>query len=612
MSLDKLGKALNLPMEIRKKECGIIYTYFKPENYGLRCTVESYLSESKGIMKREDMKEVLCGISKYNEADDTFEPWELYCYYLHFDVISLACGLYVYQDIGIELSNNYLQKNNIEVELDPLSFITKSSFSKSLAQHGGVFDNTYEYSGNIRRYIMQSIRGGRVACHPEFEGKITMASSSGIMYMDAVSEYPSAMVQICEDLGGLPTGPAHIMVSKDCISDPSTMYYIAKIRITAIKQKLIFSYPIIARKIPGSQSIDYIQDLPDGQPFEVTIGKIDLEEYIKFHKVEFEFISGLKWLKTTDPNPEWGAMINHLFEQRKIYKKAGNTPMSNQIKDNMNSQYGSCITKMHDFKHTILSKSRTDVNRAVANIFHSIIEMYDLGKVIQLKRANIDTGFVSCLAGSIVLCMSRRINNRLLSTLEACGVYALYGDTDSCMFDSMFLPLIREEYKRQHNLELEGSELGQFHSDFESIPGCIDDNAIRSSKMYLVGKKMYCHDTYGPGPDNTIVYGRQFKCKGVPKKSIEYAALTKQPGDLHLGISTIYSELVPMESDYDSEGQVIDRSIPFLCNPYGSVRFVYAKDRTVRTPSQNYFRKISRKPIRNSGIMTLDNTQLLN
>lgn len=605
MSLDKLGKALNLPLEIRKKECGIIYTYFKPENYGQRCNVNDYIASSMNTLKREDMKDVLSTISKFNASDDTFEPWELYCYYLHFDILSLACGLYVYQDTGIQLSRMYLEKNNIDIELDPLSFITKSSFSKSMAQHGGVFDETFEYCGNLRRYIMQSIRGGRVACHPEFEGKITEASESGIIYMDAVSEYPSAMVQICEDLGGLPTGPAHLMVSKDCMSDPMTMYYIAKIRITAIPRKLIFSYPIIARKDPHSQSIDYIQDLPDGKPFEVTIGKIDLEEYIKFHQVEFEFISGIKWLKNTAPNPEWGQMITHLFNQRKIYKKAGNIPMSNQIKDNMNSQYGSCITKMHDFKHTILTKTREDVNQAIANIFHSIIEIYDLGKVLQLKRSNMDTGFVSCLAGSIVLCMSRRINNRLLSTLENCGVYALYGDTDSCMFDSMFLPLIRDEYKRQHNLELEGSELGQFHSDFESIQGCIDDNAIRSKRLYLVGKKIYCHETYGPTHNGSIVHGRQFKCKGIPKKSIEYAALTKNPDDIIMGISTIYSELVPLESDYDEEGKVIDRSIPFLCNPYGSVRFVYAKNRTVRTPSQAFFRKISRKPVRHSEIMKL-------
>jgi hypothetical protein len=76
------------------------------------------------------------------------------------------------------------------------------------------------------------------------------------------------------------------------------------------------------------------------------------------------------------------------------------------------------------------------------------------------------------------------------------------------------------------------------------------------------------------------------------------------------GISIIYSELVPVQSDFDAEGEVIDRSIPFLCNPYGSVRFVYAKDRTVRTPSEHYFRKISRKPIRNSEIMRLGVSQL--
>jgi hypothetical protein len=602
MSLSMMSSALNLPNGISKKECGVNYDYFSPDNFDTRCSVSSYIDQADGKFDREEITSILNETSQYDNNTDTFSPWHLYRHYLHFDVLVLACALYVYQSTGIELSASYLQN---ETELDPLSFVTKSSFSKSLARQGGVFDHSYEYCGALRQFIMSSIRGGRVACHPEFEGKLTYASPSGIMYMDAVSEYPSAMVQMCDDYGGFPTGPASIMDSIDCIHDPKTFYYIVQISITEIPRKVLYSYPIIAYKAPNGETVDYIQDLPDGKPFEVTIGKIDLEEYIRFHDIKFNFISGIKWLRTTSPNPEWGNMIRHLFDQRKIYKKAGNIPMSNQIKNNMNSQYGSSIPKIKEYTFTMLSKGRPDLEQAIANIFHSIIEFYDLGKTVQLKRTKLDMTYTSCLFGSIVLCMSRRINNRLLYALEQSQVYALYGDTDSCMFDSQFLPIIREEYKRLWNMDLEGSELGQFHSDFEAIPGCINNDEIRSSKMWLVGKKIYCHETYGPGPNGTTVYGRQYKCKGVPKKSIDYAADVINPEDFMAGISSLYDRLIPQSSDYDADGELIDRSVAFLCNPYGSVRFVYAKDRTVMTPTEPFFRKVSRKPVRDFEIMRL-------
>jgi hypothetical protein len=595
MSLSTMSTALNLPEGISKKECGIDYNYFNPENFDARCSVDEYVYQSMEKFTRHDLTTVLNETSQFDEATDTFSPWQLYRYYLHFDVIVLACGLYIYQSTGIELADRYLKN---DIVLDPLSYVTKSSFSKSLARHGGVFDNTYEYSGTLRRFIMTSIRGGRVSCHPDFEGKITHASKSGIMYMDAVSEYPSAMVQMCDDYGGFPTGPAVLMNSADCMTDTNTFYYIVCIRITEIPRKVIFSYPIIAYKDPNSAAVDYIQDLPNGQPFQVVIGKIDLEEYIRFHDIKFQFVNGIKWLKSYAPNNEWGNMIKHLFEQRKVYKKAGNIPMSNMIKNNMNSQYGSTIPKMKDYSFTMLSKGRADLEQALANIFHSVIEFYDLGKTIQVKRTKLDITHTSCLFGSIVLCMSRRINNRLLYALEESQVYALYGDTDSCMFDSQFLPLIRDNYRRLWNMELEGSGLGQFHSDFEAIPGCIDNDAIRSSKMWLVGKKIYAHETYGPGPDGTTVYGRQYKCKGVPKKAVDNVAEHLNSNNFLDGISQVYDLLTPQESDYDTDGSLIDRSVTFLCNPYGSVRFVYAKDRTVMTPSEPFFRKVSRKPLR--------------
>jgi hypothetical protein len=84
----------------------------------------------------------------------------------------------------------------------------------------------------------------------------------------------------------------------------------------------------------------------------------------------------------------------------------------------------------------------------------------------------------------------------------------------------------------------------------------------------------------------------------VPKKAVDNVAEHLNSNNFLDGISQVYDLLTPQESDYDTDGSLIDRSVTFLCNPYGSVRFVYAKDRTVMTPSEPFFRKVSRKPLR--------------
>jgi hypothetical protein len=620
MGIKSMAKAFDLPSGISKKEMGVAYDYYNRDNLYKETSVDFYMFSMRTQVDRTEFVELLRAIPEAklrwdeDSESEVFCPWGFYRYYLYFDVLSLSAALYKYSVCGKALATDYIEDIEDIETFNPLAFLTKSSFSRYLSSSGGTFENSFEYCGLLRSFIMQSLRGGRVCGHPEFIGRQIEANDSGILYFDGVSLYPSAIRLFCEEQGGFPTGKARLLPRRPVLTDPKYKYYVVTIRITAIPKKMVYSIPIIALHNKKTSSVDYIQDLPDGKAFYVTVGKVDLEDYIKFHNIEFTVIEGVYWSSSSPPNKTWGDMMNFLFNSRLAYKDQKNTSMSNMIKLAMNSQYGSTIVKTHDTKHTLLDKSRPDLNQAVYNIFHSIVEMYDIGQVLQVKRAQVDMSFNSCLFGTIVVSMARRIMNRVMWSMEHTQTYCLYTDTDSLMFDAGKLDDITVHYEAEFKSKLVGTQLGQFHSDFESIPGCAD-STVRSAKLYLVAKKIYCHELYGYNTQGEMIESRQFKCKGIPKKAMEAKALTMNP-DLNMGISELYALLTPEEADIsdsesdEEEGGIIEspdeksRGISILCNP-DSARFIYTKNKGVSTPYDNFYRRIKRKALRGLTSATL-------
>jgi hypothetical protein len=614
MSIKMMSKAFDLPAEINKKEIGIAYDYFDRSNLDAETSIEYYLFHCREKVDKEEfitaLRENDIKITWHEEHETyIFNPWDLYRFYLFFDVLTLSASLFKYASCGKQMASDYLEDiDNIE-HFNPLSFLTKSSFSRYLSSVGGTFDDSYEYCGLLRAFIMQSLRGGRVTAHPEFVGRQIEANENGILYFDGVSLYPSAIKAFCQEYGGFPTGPAHLLPPSPNLKNPKYFYYVVTIRITNIPKKMRYAVPIIALRNPKAGTVDYIQDLPENKPFIVTVGKVDLEDYIQFHNIKFTVIEGVYWSTTDHPNNTWGTMMDFLFESRLQYKAQRNSAMSNMLKLCMNSQYGSTIVKTHNTKNTLLDKSRADIDSAIYNIFHSIIEMYDIGQVLQVKRTQLDISHNSCLFGTIVVSMARRLMNRVMWAMEHTQTHCLYTDTDSLMFDAGKLDDITRYYEREYKTLLIGTQLGQFHSDFESVPGC-DDSTVRSSKLYLVAKKIYCHELYGFDEKGNRIESRQFKCKGIPKKAIEAKALSLYPNDLNKGISTIYEALTPTEvdrvsldeEDEDDEEQLfledkkVDRGLSILCNP-NAARFVYQKNKSVSTPYTAFYRRVKRKPL---------------
>ena len=197
------------------------------------------------------------------------------------------------------------------------------------------FDNIYQVKGNLRDYLAKAVYGGRVACLMSERMKTI---NKIINDYDACSLYPSAIYRLCQEYG-LPEGLAkqitNEMRNKE-ILDTKT-YYVVTVNIKKINKKQ--QIPFIAmRKKNGI--LDYVNEVPQ-EGYKCVIDKITLEDYIKFHEIEYEILDGVYYDEGF--NKKFGEVIHKLYEDRLVEKKKG-TPegkiMQLILKLMMNSAYG--------------------------------------------------------------------------------------------------------------------------------------------------------------------------------------------------------------------------------------------------------------------------------
>jgi hypothetical protein len=129
------------------------------------------------------------------------------------------------------------------------------------------------------------------------------------------------------------------------------------------------------------------------------------------------------------------------------------------------------------------------------------------------------------LLGVQVLSMSKRIMNEVMTTAEDLDIKIYYQDTDSIHIKQEDLPLLADKFKDKYNRELIGSDLGQFHSDFDSIASSeqIKEAAsqgvkyqVWSKKLIALGKKSYLDIL----EDNLGNIGYHARMKGVPNQCL--------------------------------------------------------------------------------------------
>jgi hypothetical protein len=183
----------------------------------------------------------------------------------------------------------------------------------------GSFDGIYEMNGSLRAYQSQAVAGGRVMLNPKYAGTHCRGKFA---YLDAIGLYPSAIVFQCEELGGFPTGPAQLLAPSQLSYDflrRETSEYTVDVKITAIgKRQDSIPFVLFRRE---DKTMDYVNELPEGNAFVATVDKVTLEDWIEFHQIEFEIVRGIYW--TGPLNNVFGLVQRKLHAERDICKKSG-------------------------------------------------------------------------------------------------------------------------------------------------------------------------------------------------------------------------------------------------------------------------------------------------
>ena len=580
ISLSKFSSTFGL--NIHKQEA-IAYKYYTVDNINcVNVSIEKYKEcfdkESDKILFEEiinNNKEI------FKVVNNSFDATAYYKYYLEYDCLVLKQGLQKYVKIIEEITG----RNNKE-KLKLHDSLTISSLTNKYMGVNGAFDDVYTVSANLRSYISEAIYGGRVNACKDFKMKVI---DEEINDFDGVSLYPSAIHRMCKEMG-IPKGMAKKIIKFNINED----YFIGRFKITKINKRQ--QNPFIAQKTKNG--IDYLNEVENNEPIIVTIDKITLEDYIKFHKIEYEFVDGVYWNEGF--NKTMGALIYDLFtsrlEYKSLMKKLDDTSdeyarynvLQEIIKLMMNSSYGKTILKKTDTKTTFIdntsynkeTKTYGDENKKIEsyiyNNFNTIKQYTKINDTqTEVLQNTIDLSFNLAHVGVLILSYSKRIMNEVMALASDNNIDVFYQDTDSMHLRNKDIPLLEALYLKEYKRPLIGSDLCQFHSDFK-LEGAAKNAEILSKQSIFLGKKSYIDLLKSKNDKGEIITGFHKRMKGISEDALKYAAAKDFKGD--------YFKLY--------EYLLTGAKYEFILNPYKhSVSFEYVQG-GIRSRGYQEFKRI--------------------
>ena len=432
----------------------------------------------------------------------------------HFDMLKY-CEFYCQQDVNVlRIGFNAFRKAALKdpINLDIFQCATAPSLAQAYLDREVFYPNgnLYKLSGHVRDFIMKAIYGGRCMTKQNKRWRIETKLDD----FDACSLYPSAMARLFT-IEGLPKViPEEWLKDKNYLlthsfeedqltptKDKFISYYIVEIEIT--KVGIHRDFPLIVKrdKEGGNRNVN--------EPCRCVVDMIDLEDKIKYQKIEYELIRGYYWDGNRDHRIR--DTIKKLFSLRAEYKKQGNS-IQQVIKLIMNSGYGKSIQKPIPDEYKYITKDK--IEHYMYEHWHNIIEVrqIDQSKTFMVKMNKIvDSQFNNCVFGVSVLSMSKRIMNEVMCLAEDLGINIYYQDTDSVHIEHDKLPILANEYKRLHGRELIGEDtIGCFHNDFDELK-----DAFTTIHISL-GKKMY----YDGLANDKGGKAEHFRMKGIPNSVI--------------------------------------------------------------------------------------------
>jgi len=475
----------------------------------------------------------------YQGFVDIIEYSKIYC---EKDVEVLKLG---YEKFGTMLKEN--------CDLNVIDFMSSAQLAHQYMLNKKVFDDVCEVSSTPRDYIMKCMVGGRTMCANNKKHHI----KARIQDFDAVSLYPSAMYR----LGGYLKGKPKVLTELNYDFLKKCDGYFIQIRVKKVNKN--FAFPLMS----------YIND--DGvriftnEPKEnLYVCKIQLEDLIEFHNIEFEIIDGYYYDEGRNNNLR--DVIDFVFNERLKMKKQKN-PLQEIYKLIMNSAYGKTLQKSHP--EQVEFKNENDIDKFIDknyNYIKSYQELYSKGsfkKYIVKMEKGIEEHFNNAPAGVEVLAMSKRIMNEVMCLAEDNGLEIYYQDTDSMHIKECDIKTLAEKYEQLYHRELIGKNMGQFHSDFDSD---VIKEDIHATESIFLGKKCYIDKLEGKDENGNAVVDYHIRMKGVSNNAIKHKAKIEKRNFIE-----IYKSLL------DCNKELFD-----LCCGGEKINFEYNSNYTITTKKE--------------------------
>ena len=575
-ALAKFAENFKLPDKYKKKEA-IAYSYYTPANHDVQINTSEYrklLSEDeKKIFDRNVVNCISYMKVNGDEIVETFNPLTYYKDYLKLDCLVLKYGMQKFNKIILKITDK---------KLSIYDKLTISSLTDAYMIINGAYDGVYEVKGNLREYISKAVYGGRVCVNEKYKKKVIEGKISDY---DGVSLYPSAINRLCREVG-LPKGMAK-RFSENQISYANTQnsgekvwrdttYAVMTVRITKVNKTQ--QIPFIAYKDSKEGSTQYLNTPP---PEDLIIDKFTLEDYIKFHQIEYKILDGVYW--NEGGNKKMGELVQKLFNER-LKHKDENKALGNTLKLMLNSAYGKTILKKSNSKIDIIRDKGKDsqFDDYIYNNFHTIKKHRRINDYYhEFESTCCDDSYNRAHVGASILSYSKRIMNEVFDTANTNNYPIYYTDTDSIHMNFDDVQPLEDKYRETYGKELNGKNLEQFHTDFTLKGACSE---IFSVKAIFLGKKSYIDMLESTDSEGKKITGLHIKLKGITEEGLEHAA--KQYSED--GKTPEYFKL------YEDLARGTEKEI--ILNPYNAeknktkVLFEF-KDGTVST-KQKFIRKV--------------------
>ena len=413
-------------------------------------------------------------------------------------------------------------------DIDAYHFVSISSIANRLFEKEVYWKNgnLYDLSGTPREFISRAIVGGRVMMANNT--KVKVESNEPICDFDAVSLYPSAIARLYT-LEGVPkVAPSNIhwlinhLMDDDQKEQTVTKFisgFVVEIKIKKVNKPrafpLIVRNPNLGDNTPGERAVN--------EPCTMVVDHIALLDLIKYQEIEFTLVRGYYWDGPRDYSIR--DAIQHLFQLRKQYKAEKN-PIQAIIKLLMNSIYGKTILGPIEYKTVFKTMEESDAYiEKNYNTIESCEHLYDSELVKFKKLQPICDHFNFCSLGVNILSMSKRIMNEVMCLAEDNGIPIFYQDTDSMHLFEKDVARLGELFEKEYGRPLIGTNLGQFHSDFNSISPAVKEMPHAEASIFC-GKKSYIDLLV----DNENNVGFHCRMKGIPMESLEVRANSQFPG----------------------------------------------------------------------------------